>query len=87
MILQNVLLKNSSFYFPEGLKSKSQFVEAKQLNKIKERKQKQIADTSFLLSNIQKRKGEFMEELKNADKKASAQREKLERLPISQLSF
>ena len=28
-----------------------------------------------------------MEELKNADKKASAQREKLERPPISLLSF
>lgn len=28
-----------------------------------------------------------MEELKNTDKKASAQREKLERQPISQLSF
>jgi len=28
------------------------------------------------LSNIQKQKGEFKEELKNADKKASAQREK-----------
>lgn len=37
-MLWNILQENSSFYFPEGLKSKSQFVEVKQLNKIRERK-------------------------------------------------
>ena len=36
----------------------------------------------FLLSKIQKRKGEFMKELKNTDKKALAQRERLERSPM-----
>ena len=41
----------------------------------------------FLLSKIQKRKGEFMEELKNADKKALAQRERLERSPMRLLSI
>ena len=39
------------------------------------------------MSNIQKSKGEFMEKLKNTDKKASAQRERLEKLPMSLLSF
>ena len=36
----------------------------------------------FLLSKIQKRKGEFMEELKNTDKKALVERERLERSPM-----
>ena len=41
----------------------------------------------FLLSKIQKRKGEFMEELKNTDKKALVQRERLERPPMRLLSI
>ena len=41
----------------------------------------------FLLSNIQKRKGEFMEELKNTDKKALVERERLERSPMRLLSI
>jgi len=39
------------------------------------------------LSKIQKRKGEFMAELKNIDKKSLAQRERLERSLMSLLSF
>ena len=42
-----------------------------------ERKQKQIADTSFLLSKIQKRKGKFMEELKNTDKNGISTKRKI----------
>lgn len=41
----------------------------------------------FLLSKIQKRKGEFMEELKNTDKKALVERERLERSPMRLLSI
>lgn len=37
-MLKKILQESSSFHFPEGLKSKSQFVEVKQLNKIIEGK-------------------------------------------------
>lgn len=46
----------------------SQFIKVKQLNRITERKYKQIADTSFFYcQKFKKWKGEFMEELKNTD--------------------
>ena len=55
----------------------TQFVKVKQLNKTIKEEVKVNSDTSFLLSNIQKRNGRFMEELKSPDKKGISTKRKI----------
>ena len=56
-MLWNILQESSSFHFPEGLKSKSQFVEVKQIKKDREEVKANSRYFLFVVKNSKTERG------------------------------